>query len=171
MGTLKPCFSVSGESVECAVFELYDEAGALVTAPAPGNPAFDPLTGQPYLEDNDDDGLGERVRPGIAATIKCKADFAKHEEQNQYQAGNAPESFLTLTVAEEELEAQGLLTNGVYGIRANDRLLRLQSQAGKVRVDFEQNGRDGVYVFEVRPGYTGERTVQIFLEKRRPVAR
>ena len=151
------------------MLELYDEAEAINVSPA--NPGFDNLLGEPYLEDTTGDGVGERVRPGNVVEVKAKAEFTKHEEQEQDQAGNAPDSFLTLTMFTPMLESMGLLVNGVYGIRPNDRLLRLESSTGKVRVDFEQNERDGLFVFEVRPGPTGSRTLQVLLEKRRPVAR
>jgi len=169
MGILKPCLSVTGDSVEIAVFELYDEAESINVSPT--NPGFDDILGEPFLEDVSLNGIGERVRPSTQVSIKAKAKFAKFEEQNQDQTGNAPESFLTITIDRRYLEAAGLFAAGVIGIRPNDRLLRLQSSAGVVRVDFQNSGRDPVYVTEVRPGETGETAVTILLEKRRPVAR
>ncbi len=169
MGTLKPCYSISGESVEIAVLELYDETEAINVGPT--NPGFDDLLGEPFFEDLDLDGIGERVRPSTTVSIKAKAEFSRFEEQRQDQVGNAPDTFMNLVVSEEELVAKGLLTSGVLGIRPNDRLLRLETNKGVTRVDFQEDARDPVYVFEVRPGSTGERTYTIMLEKRRPVAR
>jgi len=168
MGLYKPCYSVSGEAVEVAVLGLYDEAAAIVLAAKPGNPGMDDLMGEPFLEDNDADGIGERVRPETTASIKCKAKFGSFEEQNQTPSGNEPESFLTLTIATSELSKAGLLTAGQVGIRPNDRLLRLQSKTGVVRVDFEAAGRSGVHVVEVRPGATGSGIYKIMLEQRQP---
>ena len=174
MGIFESCFAVNGASVETAVLELYDEAKAREVASVefPDNPGFDDTLGEPFFEDLDGDGIGTRVRPGVEVSVKAKADFARHEEQRQDQVGNAPESFVTLTLYEEDLVARGLLVAGKMAIRPNDRLLRLENTtSGAVRVNFEQDGRDGIYVFEVRPGETGTGIYQVLLEKRRLVAR
>lgn len=174
MGVLKSCFAVSGESVEVAVIEMYDEAKAREVASVefPLNQGFDDVLGEPFLEDNDADQIGERVRPGVEVSVKAKVKFTKHEEQRQDQVGNAPDSFLTLTLYEEDLIAKGLLTAGKVSIRPNDRLLRLEnSTSGVTRVNFEQDGRDGVYVFQVNPGETGTGIYEVLLEKRRLIAR
>lgn len=170
MGTLKNCLSVVGDSVEVAVFELYDHAEAINVSPT--NPGFDDVLGEPYLEDGGSDGIGERVRPGTVVSLKCKADFGKHEEQSQDGAGNAPSSFLTLTLFKANLEAQvpALIVAGKILVRPNDRLLRIEDRSVNVRVDFEADGRDGLHVFRVDPGETGTGIVKVFLEKRRPAA-
>lgn len=169
MGILKPCFSVSGDSVEVAVIRLYDESTARTVAGS--NFGFDDLTGEPLFGDTNSDGIGERVRPETEVEIKAKIEWSKNEEQNQDGIGNAPSSFLKLTIFDEELESLGLYTAGKIGIRPNDRLIRIQSQAGAVRYDFTSDGRDGVHCVEVRPGETGTRVTMVFFENRRPVSR
>ena len=166
MGILKPCLSVSGDSVEYAVIETYDEPDARTTPPG-----FDDVLGEPYLVDSDDDGIGDRVRPGTEITIKAKAKFSSFEEQRQDQTGNEPASFLTLTAFARDLTTRGYLSNGTVMIRPNDRVLRLQNGAGAVRVDFTRAGREGVYVVEVRPGETGSGIYEIVCEARREVER
>lgn len=166
MGLYKNCYTTVGDAVEVAVLGLYDEAQARSV-----DPGFDDTLGEPYLEDADDDGLGERVRPETVVEVNAKAEWVRHEEQDQDGVGNAPRSLLMLTVFAEQLAAAGLLAAGVVSIRPNDRLLRLQNAAGAVRVDFEQDGRDGLHCFEVRPGETGTRKFTILFENRRPVER
>lgn len=153
-------------AAEVAVIEQYDEASARTTPPG-----FDDVLGEPFLEDNDGDGIGERVRPGVEVQVKARAEWVRHEEQVQDQVGNAPESRLSLTMFADDLTAKGLLASGVVAIRPNDRLLRIEDAAGNVRVNFEREGREGLYCFEVRPGDTGEGTFVAMFENRRPVAR
>ena len=169
MGLFKPCYSVNPliGSTEVAVFELYDEVESRNVGPA--NPGFDDVLGEPFLEDTNDDGIGERVRPVTVVNVNVKVKFTRKDEQQQDGTGNAPGSLMTLTVSEEHLRSLGLLTNGKPGIRANDRLLRLQSSSGVVRVDFEAGGLTGPFVFEVRPGETGSGVFMILLENRRIV--
>lgn len=170
MGVFRPCLSVSGDSVELLEFELYDEVEAINVSPT--NPGFDDLLGEPYLEDTITPptipGVGERVRPVQTVTLKGKIKFTKDEEQYQDQAGNAPRSFATVTVALKHLQSKGLwnVTTGEYGIRANDRLLRVRTRNGRLRVNFVEDGRAGVFVYEVRRGETGTGIVEIMLEAR-----
>jgi len=168
VGTLKPCFSVSGDSVEVAVIEVYDEAKAREVASVeyPTNPGFDDLLGEPYLEDGDDDGIGDRVRPGTEYEVKARAKFAANEEQDQGQVGNDPRTVLTLVVDTRILTGLGLYSAGVFGVRPNDRLLRLERNDGTTRLDFVHAGREGLFVYEVRPGETGSGMVKILLERR-----
>ena len=168
MGLYKNCYSVNGASVELAELALYDEVEARNVAAPPGNPGFDDLMGEPFLEDNDDDGVGERVRPEEVVQVKCKVDFGSYEVQQQEQHGNEPSGQLTLEVYESDLAARGLLVDGVVKIRPNDRLLRvLNSESGEVRIDLTTSGRPGMFVYEVRPAETGTGKLKIMLEHRR----
>lgn len=171
MGCYKACYSTSESSgsVERAVIALYDETTARTVTPSPNNPGFDDLLGEPRFADTDNDGIGERERPETEVEIKAKAKWSRNEEQTQDGTGNAPESFLTLTVFEDDLKARGLYSNGVVGIRPNDRLLRIQSPAGEIRYDFEKDRREGLYCFEVRPGETGAGILFLLFENRRLV--
>lgn len=172
MGCLKPCLSVSGDSVEVLEFELYDEASAIVVLLPPGNPGFDDVLGEPFLEDDDDDQIGERERPSTVIEVKGKIEFDRDEEQNQDGTGNAPESRVEVRIAESELKVKGLIdpVTGTIGIHVNDRLLRVKSNAGVVRADFTIGDRVGLRVYEVRHGETGSGIVKVMLEKERPVA-
>lgn len=169
MGTLKPCLSTTGGAVVVGKFALYDEVEAINVGPT--NPGFDDLLGEPFLEDTDADQIGERVRPEIDIDILGKITFSRYEEQTQDATGNAPRSMATFRVGRSELFARGLLVNGVILIRANDRLKRLEDRQGRIRYEFEDDDRDGLYVFEVRPGETGSNVVDILLENRRGVER
>lgn len=176
MGVLKNCLSVTGESVEIAVFGMFNETDARTVAAAPGNPGFDDDLGEPFLEDNDDDQIGERFRPEDIVKLKCKIRPVRYEEQVQDQTGNAPESLLELTLYANDLKTKTLpsgdplLENGILRLRANDRLLRIEDRSGNVRIEFEEDGRDGVHVFEVRPGETGTGIYKVLVENRRVVS-
>jgi len=167
MGILKPCLSTSGDSVVVGKFCLYDEVEAINVSVT--NPGFDDLMGEPFLEDTNGDRIGERVRPEIAVDVLGKIEFGTFEEQVQDPAGNAPRSRARFRVARSELFDRGLLVNGVILLRPNDRLKRLEDRRGRIRWDFEDDDRDGLYVFEVRPSETGSNMVDVFLENRRPV--
>ena len=75
MGVLKSCYATSGESIEVAVFELYDETAALTA------PGFDDVLGEPFLIDTNSDGIGERTRPGTVVKVKAKAKWTTHENR------------------------------------------------------------------------------------------
>jgi len=171
MGILKPCLSVSGGSVVVGKFALYDEVEAINVLAPPGNPGFDDVMGEPFLEDNDDDQVGERVRPEILIDVLGKVDFVEHRAQRQDPTGNAPESRVRFRVSRGELVSRGLLVNGVLLIRNNDRLLQLVDRQGRTRYDFVANSHVGFFVYEVRPGETGTNIVDVLLEQRRPVER
>ncbi len=166
MGCLKPCFSTNGGSVEYAVIQTYDEITARATSPG-----FDDTLGEPFLPDDDEDGIGERTRPGTEYRLRCKATWTRGDEQTQDQVGNAPTSSLTITLYEADLEAEGLLVDGVLEIRPNDLLLRLEKPNGTIRWDFARGGHLGMYCFEVRPGETGTGLFYVLFERRRPVSR
>lgn len=163
MGWLKPCLSTSPSlgSVEYAVIELYD-----VELAASEPPGFDPVSGQPFLPDTDGDGIGERSRPGRTVRLLCKFSATKVQEQVQDYDGNDPSSLVKVTLYNHNLALEGLLTDGVPGVRSNDRLLRIENAAGAIRVDFEAKGREGLYCFHVRPGQTGDVTWDAFFEAR-----
>lgn len=168
MGIFSSCYTSSEEtgSVEIAEIELYDEAQARAQAPG-----FDDALGEPFLVDGDDDGIGERVRPGTVVELRTTARWTRAEEQQQDGTGNAPSSLLLLTVFRSELISKGLLVDGKCSLRPNDRLLKLKNSAGEVRADFELDGRTGLFCYEVRPGETGESTLTLLFEQRRPVGR
>lgn len=162
MGCLRPCYATGSGSTEYAIIECYDE-----TAARTGPPGFDDLLGEPFLPDGDDDGVGERDRPGEEHRLKCKAAWTRGEEHTQTPAGNAPPSTLQLTLYEDDLIAAGLLVDGVLSLRANDRLLRLEYGDGTIRHDFTSGDRPGPFVYEVRPGETGTRLFYVLFETRR----
>lgn len=165
MGIYKPCYSTSECFSETVELELYDETEARNVSVS--NPGFDDVMGEPFLEDTDDDQIGDRVRPSTTVELKARVEFSRYKEQEQAGSGNDPASMLKLIVNEEELVRLGLLADGEIKIRPNDRLLRVKSEGGSVRVDFTVDGRDGVYVYEVRPGDTGTGLVEFMLENRR----
>lgn len=174
MGCLKPCYSTSTSgSVEIAELALYDEPKQREVASVeyPNNQGLDDVLGEPFFPDEDDDGLGEKTRAETLVEVKAKLDTNNHEEQQHDQAGNAPESLIMLTVYYEDLVAKGLFTDGVVGIRPNDRLLKLKNAAGDVRVDYTFGGRDGLHCVEVRPGDTGTGILTLVFIDRRAVAR
>ena len=164
MGVFESCLSSTEElgAAERAVIELYEEDLARSTSPG-----FDDVLGEPFLADADDDGLGDRVRPGTEKTVKAIAEIASLGEQEQDQVGNAPTSSVTLTLFEKDLKRRGLLSDGVCSINVNDRLLRLENRRGTVRVDFSQRG--GLFCFEIAPGDTGSGIWVARFEERRAV--
>lgn len=178
MGCYKPCFSTSIEtgSREIVVLELYDEAEARTVSAT--NPGFDDLLEEPFLEDDlivivDDEGIGKRVRPSTIVSVKARVEVSRYEEQEQDGTGNAPRSLIKLVISEEALQAltPSLLVAGIPGIRPNDRVLRFENASGAVRADFTASGRPGLYVYEVRPGDTGEGLWEVLVESRQETAR
>lgn len=169
MGLLKPCLSVSESSgsVEIAVIATYDEQAARTVTPT--NPGFDDLLGEPLFADTNDDSVGDRVRPEQIVEVKAKVKWSRNEEQRQDGTGNVPDSFLKLTVFEDNLKDLGLIVDGIVGIRPNDRLLRIQNGKGQIRHQFESGSRDGLHCFEVRPGETGSGVLFLFFENRQIV--
>jgi hypothetical protein len=136
MVTLKSCFSVSGDSVEIAVMRLYDEPEARTVSVS--NPGFDDVMGEPYLEDTDDNGIGERVRPEDEVLIKCKAKFTTDEEQRQDQIGNAPASLVVLTVDQRILQSQA----GQLGMNSRQSRGTTSVSFGEKRIiDVKRNSR------------------------------
>lgn len=163
MGCFKPCYSVSGliGSHEYVVLGLYDEQEARNQPPA-----FDDVLGEPFLQDNDDDGIGDRVRPEEVVTVLGRVNVIKRDEQRQDQVGNAPIARVEIIFSEPRLQELGIIVDGVSKIRANDRLLRVEDADGYVRIDFGT----GLHCIEMMPGSTGEAVWIAVFERRRPVA-
>ena len=162
MGLYHACYSTSPSSnmVDIAVLELYVQSEA-----RSGDPGFDDILGEPFMPDGDDDGIGERTRPTETVELTCKAEFSGFDEQDQDQTGNAPTSSAVLTIYEDQLEALGLIQDGILAIRANDRLLRLKHGAsGEVRAEFASGGRQGLRCFGTMPGKTGTGTWKLSFE-------
>lgn len=175
MGLLKNCYATSTSSgaVEIAELALYDEAKQREVASVeyPDNPGFNDLLDELIVIDLDDDGLADPIRAENLVEIVTKYDATQHEEQQQTHTGNAPESLVELTAYYSDLKAKGLFVNGVIAIRPNDRLLRIKSGSGDVRIDYTFGGRDGLYCVEVRPGDTGTGIVTLVFRSRRNVSR
>lgn len=167
MGLYKPCYSTSAMlgSVEWAIIRLYKEADTRAASPG-----FDDLLGQPFLVDNDNDQIGEHVRVEQEIRVKAKFSTSRFKEQSQDQTGNAPTSFVKLTLYEEDLAAQGYLVAGVLEIRNNDRLLRMENDLGVTRINFEADGSLGLRCYGVDPGETGTGIYEAQFESPRKVS-
>lgn len=152
MGFLKPCYSVNPltASTEYAVIQRYMEADT-----RSASPGFDDVLGQPFLHDINDDQIGELQKVENQVIVLAKYSNRRLKEQEQTQVGNAPRSFVELTLYASNLEDEGLLANGTCGIRANDRLIRIQDADGNVRIDFTSDGSDGLKCIGVDFGETG----------------
>lgn len=163
MGLLKPTLSVSGSSgaMEVAIIHRHDENQEIALI------NYDDVMGELLFRDNNGDGIGERTFPFVEVAVKCKVKFSTFDMQDNDATGNTPTSNMAITMFEDDLKALGLLTNGVLILKPNDRLIRIESLAGDVRVDLTSGGRDGLRCYEVVPGETGSRIYIAMFEARK----
>ena len=103
------------------------------------------------------------MKPGTTrselASIKLHAqvEHGRWEAQNQTQAGNVPDSRLTLVFHFRELEALGLVdaNTGDALIRIGDRLVAIYDRTGTVKDMTVKVPSGGLYVTEVSPAGSG----------------
>ena len=120
--------------------------------PGPLEGGYDPDFKEPVLVDQDDDGIGERVRqehPPVR--VPCQVDTKAFEELRMLASGNAPRSRIDLVFHFKDLERLGLVdaASGDALIRPGDRLAAIRDLCG----DLVQEVRTppGLYVTEARP--------------------
>jgi hypothetical protein len=103
------------------------------------------------------------MKPGAArvehATVRLKAQVEMGAWQGmvQTQAGNVPDSRLTLVFHMRELEAAGLVdpTNGGPLLRVNDRLVAIYDRAGARLEQYVSASTGGLYATKVEPAGIG----------------
>ena len=113
---------------------------------------YDPDFKEPVLVDQDDDGIGERIRQEHPAVrIPCQVDTKAFEELRMLASGNAPKSRVDLVFHFKDLERMGLVdpTSGDALLHPGDRLGAIYDKAG----DLVQQVRTppGLYITEARP--------------------
>jgi hypothetical protein len=120
--------------------------------PGPLTGGYDPDFKEAVVVDQDDDGVGERVRlehPPVR--VPCQVDTKVFDELRMMASGNAPRSRLDLVFHFKDLERMGLVdaASGDALIRPGDRLAALRDLCG----DLVQEVRTppGLYVTEARP--------------------
>jgi len=120
--------------------------------PGPLEGGYDPDFKEPVLVDQDDDGIGERVRqehPPVR--VPCQVDTKAFEELRMLASGNAPRSRIDLVFHFKDLERLGLVdaASGDALIRPGDRLAAIRDLCG----DLVQEVRTppGLFVTESRP--------------------
>jgi hypothetical protein len=120
--------------------------------PAPLEGGYDPDFKEPVVVDQDDDGIGERVRQEYPSVrVPCQVDTKAFDELRMMASGNAPRSRLDLVFHFKDLERMGLVdaASGDALIRPGDRLAAIRDLCG----DLVQEVRTppGLYVTEARP--------------------
>ena len=136
------------------LFRLDTAAMAAVDPDGPGplEGGYDPDFKEPVVVDQDDDGIGERVRqehPPVR--VPCQVDTKVFEELRMFASGNAPRSRIDLVFHFKDLERMGLV-DGDTGdplLRPGDRLGALYDKAGQLVQ--EVRTPPGLYVTEARP--------------------
>lgn len=105
--------------------------------------------------------------------LLAQVEMGAWQAQNQTQAGNIPDSRLTLVFHYEELESKGLVdTNGAALIRVNDRLLGIYSRDGARLEEYLPKEKGGLYAVEVQPagiGLGGRRNLLVVAFADRPL--
>lgn len=90
-------------------------------------------------------------------TLKAQVEMGKWQGQQSLQAGNAPDTRLTLVFHFRELEAKGLVdpTTGDALIRVNDRLVNVYSRSGSILEQKVRTAAGSLYATEVQPAGIG----------------
>jgi len=147
--------------------------------PGPLTSGYDPDFKEPVLVDQDDDGIGERVRqehPPVR--VPCQVDTKAFEELRMFASGNAPRSRIDLVLHFKDLERLGLVdpATGDALVRPGDRLGAIYDKAGALVQ--EVRTPPGLYVTEARPIGFGLNMVRprrnlllVTFEDRQPAAR
>ncbi len=137
------------------IFPMLAELSRLDTrATAEGNPdgtgGYDPDFKEPVLIDNDDDGIGERVRREHSPVrIPCQVEPEVFEALQMLASGNAPRTRMELVFHFTDLERLGL----VGQIHPGDRLGAIYDFGGELVQAIRTS--PGLFATEVRPGGFG----------------
>lgn len=119
------------------------------------------------------------MKPGVArrelpvVRLRAQVEMGKWEGQNQTQAGNVPDSRLTLAFHFRDLEAAGLvdLATGDAKIRVGDRLVAIYDRTGTVKDATVKTANGGLYATEVQHaglGLGGRRNLLVVVFDERP---
>ncbi len=133
---------------------------------------------EPVVVDQNDDGVGERVRAEHAPVrVPCQVDTKVFEELRMFASGNAPRSRVDLVFHFKDLERLGLV-DGASGdalIHPGDRLSGLYDKAGALVQAVRTP--PGLYVTEARPSGFGlnmarprRNLLMVTFEDRQPAA-
>ncbi len=127
-------------------------AGPVGVGPDPAAPGYDPDFKEPITIDQNDDGVGERIRaehPPVR--VPCQVDTKVFEELRMLASGNAPRSRIDLVLHFKDLERLGLVDAGTGDalVRPGDRLGALYDKAGALVQAVRTP--PGLYVTEARP--------------------
>ena len=153
-------------------------AGPIGVGPDPAAPGYDPDFKEPVVVDQDDDGIGERIRAEHEPVrVPCQVDTKVFDELRMFASGNAPRSRIDLVFHFKDLERLGLVDAGTGDalVRPGDRLAAIYDKAG----DLVQSVRTppGLYVTEARPSGFGlnmarprRNLLMVTFEDRQPAA-
>ena len=122
----------------------------------PLDAGYDPDFKEPVVVDQDDDGIGERVRAEHEPVrVPCQVDTKVFEELRMFASGNAPRSRIDLIFHFKDLEQLGLMdvASGDALVRPGDRLAALYDKAGELVQAVRTP--PGLYVTEARPSGFG----------------
>ena len=120
------------------------------TGPLEGG--YDPDFKEPVLVDQDDDGIGERIRQEHPAVrVPCQVDTKAFEELRMQASGNTPKSRIDLVFHFKDLERLGLVdaASGDALLRPGDRLGAIHDKAGELVQQVRTP--PGLFVTEARP--------------------
>lgn len=162
------------------LFRLDTHAMATVDPDGAGplEAGYDPDFKEPVVVDQDDDGVGERVRAEHEPVrVPCQVDTKVFEELRMHASGNAPRSRIDLVFHFKDLERLGLVdaASGDALLRPGDRLAGLFDKAGELVQAVRTP--PGLYVTEARPSGFGlnmarprRNLLMVTFEDRRPAA-
>jgi hypothetical protein len=103
------------------------------------------------------------LKPGTSRTelapikLHAQVEQGTHEQQNQTQAGNVPDTRVTCVFHFRELEALGLVdaATGDALIRVGDRLVAIYDRTGAIKDGSYKPANGAAYATKVEPGGLG----------------
>lgn len=104
--------------------------------------------------------------------LRAQVEMGQWQAQRFLQAGNLPDSRLSLVFHFRELEQQGLVdVNGAALIRVGDRLTALYDRGNSILESLVPNRTGGLYITEAQPaglGMGGRRNLLLCIFEDRP---
>lgn len=115
-------------------------------------------------------GTGRVEYPTVK--LLAQVEMGQWQKQTFLQAGNAPDSRLTLVFHMRELEQKGLINaDGSAKIQVNDRLVAIYDKAGNRLEQHVRSETGGLYVVEAQPaglGFGGRCNLLVTIYEDRP---
>lgn len=108
------------------------------------------------------DDVFKTMKPGeqpvymAPVRLPAQVEMSQWQAQQQRQAGNSPDSMLTLVMHYRDLEARNLVSStGAALFRVNDKLLAIYDKGGTRLEEVVSETMGGLYCTKVEPGGLG----------------